>query len=51
MKTLDADVLRIPLFDYDTADVPVFPPTNLLDGARRQKGLAPIRIPSGCFRT
>jgi uridine phosphorylase len=49
MRTPDSDVLRVPLLDHDPAEVPVFLPANLLDGARRQKGLAPARVPSGCL--
>lgn len=38
-----------PLLDHDVADTAVFVPANLLDGARRQKGLAEGRVPSGCL--
>jgi len=39
----------IPIIDHDTAELPVFEPGNLLDGARRQKGLPERRVPAGCL--
>jgi uridine phosphorylase len=42
-------VNRTPIIDHDTGEVPVFQPTNLLEGARRQKGLAPGGVPAGCL--
>ncbi len=38
-----------PILDHDTAEPAVFEPGNLLDGARRQKGLPPNRVPAGCL--
>jgi uridine phosphorylase len=40
---------RTPIIDHDTGEAPVFEPGNLLDGARRQKGLPAVRVPSGCL--
>ena len=40
---------RTPIIDHDTADAPVFEPGNLLEGARRQKGLPVGRVPAGCL--
>ncbi|BDG03116.1 nucleoside phosphorylase [Anaeromyxobacter oryzae] len=40
---------RPPIIDHDTAELPVFLPANLLDGARRQKGLPPGGVPAGCL--
>jgi uridine phosphorylase len=40
---------RNPLLDHDTAEVAVFVPANLLEAARRQKGLPPRRVPGGCL--
>lgn len=42
-------VERTPIIDHDTAEAPVFEPGNLLDGARRQKGLPDGRVPAGCL--
>jgi uridine phosphorylase len=42
-------VKRTPIIDHDSAEVPVFEPGNLLDGARRQKGLPDGRVPAGCL--
>jgi uridine phosphorylase len=42
-------VKRTPIIDHDTGEVPVFQPANLLDGARRQKGLPPGGVPAGCL--
>ncbi len=38
-----------PLLDHDPADPAVFHPANLLDGARRQKGLPRSAVPAGCL--
>jgi len=43
------DDSRSPLFDHDPSEEPVFLPKNLLDGARRQKGLARSIVPAGCL--
>jgi len=40
---------RAPVIDHDTAEPPVFEPRNLLDGARRQKGLLERPVPAGCL--
>jgi hypothetical protein len=40
---------RSPILEHGAADVPMFVPGNLLDGARRQKGLPPCVVPSGCL--
>jgi len=42
-------VSRIPIVDHDPAERSVFEPANLLEGARRQKGLPPGRVPAGCL--
>jgi uridine phosphorylase len=42
-------VNRSPICDHDPSEVTVFTPENLLDGARRQKGLAAVRVPAGCI--
>jgi len=42
-------VKRTPIIDHDTAEAPVFEPGNLLEGARRQKGLPEGRVPAGCL--
>jgi uridine phosphorylase len=42
-------VKRTPIIDHDTAEAPVFEPGNLLEGARRQKGLPERRVPAGCL--
>jgi uridine phosphorylase len=42
-------VNRIPIVDHDTAEPPVFEPSNLLEGARRQKRLPEGRVPAGCL--
>jgi uridine phosphorylase len=42
-------VKRTPIVDHDTAAAPVFEPGNLLEGARRQKGLPVDRVPAGCL--
>ncbi len=41
-------VKRTPIIDHDTAEAPVFEPGNLLDGARRQKGLPDHQVPAAC---
>ncbi len=38
-----------PLFDHDPGEPAVFLPGNLLEGARRQKGLPLWRAPRGCL--
>ena len=38
-----------PLFDHDPREPSLFLPGNLLEGARRQKGLAPWRAPGACL--
>lgn len=38
-----------PLLDHDPSEEPVFLPENLLEGARRQKGLARSAVPAGCL--
>lgn len=40
---------RTPIIDHDTAEPAVFEPRNLLEGARRQKGLPERRVPAGCL--
>ncbi len=40
---------RTPIIDHDPAEPAVFEPGNLLDGARRQKGLPNSRVPAGCL--
>lgn len=40
---------RPPIIDHDTAEPGVFEPSNLLEGARRQKGLPLGRVPPGCL--
>jgi uridine phosphorylase len=42
-------VRRPPIVDHDTAEPAVFHPGNLLEGARRQKGLAARRVPAACL--
>jgi hypothetical protein len=42
-------VSGLPLIDHDTGERSVFEPGNLLDGARRQKGLPQGRVPAGCL--
>jgi uridine phosphorylase len=42
-------VKSIPIIDHDTAETAVFEPGNLLEGARRQKGLPEGRVPAGCL--
>lgn len=41
--------LRSPLLDHDTAEPPVFLPGNLLEAARRRKGLPRMKAPAGCL--
>lgn len=38
-----------PIIDHDTTEPAVFDPANLLDGARRQKGLPASRCPAACL--
>lgn len=38
-----------PITDHDPAEPAVFEPGNLLEGARRQKGLPLVRVPAGCL--
>ena len=38
-----------PLFDHDPREPSLFLPGNLLEGARRQKGLTSWRAPGGCL--
>lgn len=40
---------QTPIVDHDPTEVPVFEPGNLLEGARRQKGLAKTQVPAGCL--
>jgi uridine phosphorylase len=42
-------VTRTPIIDHDPGEVPLFRPENLLEGARRQKGLPPGGVPAGCL--
>jgi uridine phosphorylase len=42
-------VTRPPIVDHDTAEPGVFEAANLLEGARRQKGLALRRVPPACL--
>jgi uridine phosphorylase len=42
-------VKRAPIIDHDVASPAVFEPGNLLEGARRQKGLPEGRAPAGCL--
>ncbi len=41
--------MRSPLLDHEISDPPVFRPGNLLDAARRQKGLGACRVPPACL--
>jgi uridine phosphorylase len=41
--------VKLPIVDHDTTEVAVFDPGNLLEGARRQKGLPERRVPPGCL--
>jgi hypothetical protein len=38
-----------PLLDHDHAEPSFFRPENLLEGARRQKGLPRSPVPAGCL--
>jgi uridine phosphorylase len=40
---------QAPIIDHDTTEPAVFEPANLLDGARRQKGLPATRCPTACL--
>jgi uridine phosphorylase len=42
-------VQRIPIIDHDPGERAVFEPGNLLEGARRQKGLPAGCVPAGCL--
>jgi uridine phosphorylase len=42
-------VRPVPILDHDTGEPALFEPGNLLEGARRQKGLAASRVPPGCL--
>jgi uridine phosphorylase len=42
-------VKHAPIIDHDTTEPAVFQAANLLDGARRQKGLPESRCPAGCL--
>lgn len=44
-----ADGVRSPLLDHDPGEPPVFLPGNLLEAARRRKGLPPMKAPDGCL--
>ena len=44
-----ADDSRSPLLEHDPSEEPVFLPENLLEGARRQKGLPRSTVPGGCL--
>lgn len=44
-----AEIPRTPLLEHDPEDSPVFLPGNLLEAARRQKGLPPVSAPEGCL--
>lgn len=41
--------MRTPIIDHDTTEPAVFEPGNLLEGARRQKGLPEVKVPVGCL--
>ena len=41
--------MRTPIIDHDTTEPAVFEPGNLLEGARRQKGLLEGKVPVGCL--
>ena len=43
------DDSRFPILDHDTSEEPVFLPGNLLERARRQKGLTRTDVPLGCL--
>ena len=40
---------RTPIIDHDADEATVFEPGNLLEGARRQKGLPQGLVPAGCL--
>jgi uridine phosphorylase len=44
-----AEDSRTPLLEHDPQDSPVFLPGNLLEAARRQKGLPRVAVPPGCL--
>ena len=39
----------LPILEHDPGDPSVFLPENLIESARRQKGLAPCEVPAGCL--
>ncbi len=39
----------LPLFEHNFADEPVFLAGNMLEAARVQKGLSPLKVPDGCM--
>ncbi len=39
----------LPLFGHNYADEPVFLASNMLEAARIQKGLFPLKVPAGCL--
>jgi len=43
------DKSKVPLFEHDHADKPVFLPGNMLEAARVQKELSTFIIPEGCL--
>jgi uridine phosphorylase len=43
------DVKHAPIIDHDTKEPAAFEAANLLDGARRQKGLPESRCPAACL--
>jgi uridine phosphorylase len=43
------DEYRPPIMDHDPSEEPVFLPGNLLEGARRRKGLRRTGVPPGCL--
>jgi uridine phosphorylase len=40
---------RLPLFEHNHTDEPVFLPGNMLESARIQKNLQPMTVPEGCL--
>jgi len=39
----------VPILDHDPTEPSVFLPENLIESARRQKGLAPCKVPAACL--
>ena len=39
----------LPILDHDPDESTVFLPGNLIESARRQKGLSPCKVPAGCL--